>query len=76
MKYATPYLRFIHISQRFFNRQPTMAYDCRLLYILSGTGTYTQKWVICRCSRIPWLIILPASAICPGLTRSRSNISR
>ena len=39
MKYATPYLRFIHISQRFFNRQPTMAYDCRLLYILSGTGT-------------------------------------
>ena len=38
MKYATPYLRFIHVSHRFFNNQPTMAYDCRLLYILSGTG--------------------------------------
>ena len=38
MKYATPYLRFIRIAKRFFNRQPTMAYDCRFLYILSGTG--------------------------------------
>ena len=38
MKFSTPFLRFIHISDRFSNRHPTMAYDCRLLYVLSGTG--------------------------------------
>lgn len=38
MKFSTPYLRFINIADHFSNRQDTMAYDCRMLYVLSGTG--------------------------------------
>ena len=38
MQDAIPFLRFIHISQRFSNRHLTQAYDCRLIYVLSGTG--------------------------------------
>ncbi len=38
MKHAIPFLRYIARADHFTNREPTMAYDCRLLYILSGEG--------------------------------------
>ena len=38
MKNLAPYLRFISRTSSLPNKRYTVAYDCRFLYVLSGSG--------------------------------------
>ena len=38
MKNLAPYLRFISCTSSLPNKRHTVAYDCRFLYVLSGSG--------------------------------------
>ena len=43
MKHLEPYLRHIAKMSSIINKRPTIAYDCRLFYVLSGKGTFLSE---------------------------------
>lgn len=38
MQHLHPYLRYINLKSQFFNNFYTKCYDCRMIYLLEGTG--------------------------------------
>ena len=43
MKHLEPYLRHIAKMSSIINKRPTVAYDCRLFYVLSGKGKFISE---------------------------------